>query len=323
MKEQDIEPRLDGFRYSYFNRRDRTERDDVIELSLDGFRYSYRVYPNPESNLAPVVMLGGIFQSVATWTKYIEYINLFAPVILVDPPGSGDSDPLPVDYGVDFLAAALLKVLTTEGVPRANVIAYSYSTPVGYRFSQLYPDKVNRLVLIGAVKEILPDQIEIAKASLALLQEQRIKEFVNIAVSSFTRQELPQAINKCRLVARVLRYNLLKLSLEHQHKYQQNILRWLNQSPLDLTDTPDVSALIFTGHYDHFTKAEHCREIAKSFSNAVYTTVQSADHLVHLQQFQTTMELIMNFFMGLSLDSVANCNPIEYFSTPMLSELAA
>ncbi len=290
-----------------------------VELSLDGFRYFYRVLPNPESNLDPIVLLGGIFQSIDTWTKYAQYLNQFAPVILVDPPGSGDSDLLPAHYGADFLAASLLKVLVTERVPRANVVASSYSTPIAYRFGQLYPDKMSRMVLVGTMKETPPDQVENCKTALTFLQTQQMKEFTKIVINHLICQNPQVSINRRSLVARILRFTLLKLSIECRNKYQQNILRWMNHPPLDLTDTPDVSALIFTGRHDSFTKPEYCREMAQSFSDGVYTTVQNADHLVHIQQFQTTMELTMNFFMGLSLESVANCTPIEYFNQPMKS----
>lgn len=294
-----------------------------IELYLDGFRYFYRVYPNPESNLAPIVVLGGVFQPMDTLTRYAQYITQFAPVILVDLPGSGDADPLPEHYDVDFLTTALLKVLTTRQTPRVNVFAASYSTPIAYRFGQLHPDKVDRMVLTGIMKGIPSYLVKPVETTLTLLQEGRVGDFANFMTSILTCQDKQKSINKRRLVERIMPSMLKKLSPDHQNKYKQNTLRLLNHPPLALTPPPNISALVVTGQHDPYTTPEYCREIAKSFSNSLYTTIRDADHLCHLQQLQTTMDLITNFFMNRPLESVANCTPIEYFGKQPPIEPAA
>ena len=55
-----------------------------VELCLDGFRYFYRVYPNPESNFAPFVLISGSFQSIDTRKERAKWLNQFAPAIVFD-----------------------------------------------------------------------------------------------------------------------------------------------------------------------------------------------------------------------------------------------
>ena len=143
-------------------------------LRCGGFRYFYRVYPGPAGAVDPIVLLTGAFQTLDAWTKLAGRLNRIAPVIVVDLPGIGTADPLPARSGVDFLASALLKVMEAERVPRANLAAPSYSVPAAYRFAQTHPDIVNRLVLVGTMKEMPLQYVRPLEQSIVLLREGRM-----------------------------------------------------------------------------------------------------------------------------------------------------
>ena len=296
-----------------------------VELCLDGFRYFYRVYPNHESNLDPIVIFGGMFDSMDTLTKYAQYINQTAPVILADLPGCGcgTADPLPPHYDFDFSADALLKILTTEQIHRVNMWATSANTYPSFRFAQLYPDKINRIIMSGTEKEIPSYQVEQLKNSITLLEQKQLDAFACLLTDLLTCRDLQKPVKKRRAVEKITRMALCTFSLDQQNKYKQNLLRFLNSPSLDLTSPPDITTLIFTGEHDPFTTPEYCLEVAKLLPEAFYTTVQQADHLFRLEQFRVTMDLVMNFFSGRALDSVPNCTSIEYFNKSMPSALAA
>ena len=294
-----------------------------VELYLDGFRYFYRVYPNPESNFAPFVLISGSFQSIDTWQKHAEWLNQFAPVIVFDPPGVGLSDPLPAHYGIDFLANSLLKALEMEGVSLVNLLGVSYGTVVAYSFAQLYPHKVNRMILAGAMKEIPADQLENIQKSITLLRAGKIGDFVDTVLQHLICQDKQKPVEKRRPIERIVRSMLSKASTDDLDKYEQNMLRAMTLLPVDLTDFPDVPTLVFTGEHDTCTPRHHCLELAKSFSKGIYTTIQNADHLCHLEQFLTVVGLAADFFLELPLEALGGCTPIEYFDKQLPIKIAA
>ena len=294
-----------------------------VELRLDGFRYFYRVYPNPESNFDPFVLISGSFQSIETWKKHAEWLNQFAPVIVFDAPGVGLSDLLPAHYGLDFLANSLLKVLEIEGVSQINLLGISYGTPIAYTFAQLYPHKVNRMILAGVMKEVPADQVEDIQKSIILLQEGKIGDFVDTVIQRLICQDEQKHVEKRRSIKRIVRSMLSRASTDDLEKYKQNHLRMITHSPLDLTVPPDVPTLVFTGEHDTCTPRHHCLELAKAFSKGIYTTIQNADHLFHLEQFLTVVGLAADFFLELPLEALEGCTPIEYFSQQLPIEAAA
>ena len=160
-----------------------------LELRLDGFRYFYRIYPNPVCDLDPIVFVSAPFQSMHAWTKLARYFNRIAPVILVDPPGVGFSDPLPARYGADFLASALRGVVDAVGVGVVNVVASSYSSFFAYRFGQLHPGMLNRMVLAGTMKELPSQYVRLFERSVEFLHRGRIDAFEDLVLRALTCRE--------------------------------------------------------------------------------------------------------------------------------------
>ena len=294
-----------------------------VELCIDGFRYFYRVYPNPESNFAPFVLISGSFQSIDTWKKHAKWLNQFAPVIVFDAPGVGLSDPLPAHYGLDFLANSLLKVLEMEGVSLVNLLGVSYGTVVAYSFARLYPHKVNRMILSGIMAEMPTDQAENIQKSIALLQAGKKGDFVDSVLQFLICQDEQKPVAKRRSVERVLKSTVSTASTDDLEKYRQNMLRTIMVSRLDLTDSPDVPTLVFTGEHDTCTAPRHCLKFAAALSKGIYTTIQKADHLCHIEQFLTVVGLAADFFLELPLEALEGCTPVEYFDKHLPIEIAA
>ena len=286
-----------------------------------GFRYFYRVYPNPAGRLDPIVLLTGAFQTLDAWTKAAGIFNRSAPVIVVDLPGLGTADPLPARYGIDFHRTALLKVLEAERIPRVNLAAPSYSVPAAYRFGSLHPDRVNRLVLVGTMKEMPPHYMRSLEETLRLLRDGRMDAFGEMLLERFTAD--PRLTEKGALVRRIMRSAVRGLTPENRRRYHENSTRLLLHSGLDLAAPPVAPALIFTGRFDNFTSPEYGREVAAALPDAAFTTVLRADHLCHLHQFQVCVRLISDFFSGLRLDGSPGCSDIEYFGCAADSALRA
>ncbi|MDE0040999.1 MAG: alpha/beta hydrolase [Candidatus Poribacteria bacterium] len=276
-----------------------------FELSLDGFKYVYRVYPNTESKLAPIVILGGVFESLDSWEKHANHLNQFAPVIVADLPGSGYADALPADYSFDFCAEALLKLLDTEHIAQANIFSVSYSTPIVYRFSQLYRERVNRLAIGGSPLELSLAEVKKIEQWATFAREKSGSDLAKHVIPGLICRDPKKHIKRRRLIERAIRSELLKMSAADLAKYESNLLRLLAFSRQGLTGTLDIPAVVFTGEYDLVTNSRHCKNIALRFRRGVSVIIKHADHFFHIEQFQTTLELIMDFFLGLDLELAA------------------
>ena len=216
--------------------------------------------------------------------------------VLVDPPGMGESDLLPADAGVDFLAACLAQVLDEHGIDRAAVISASYGTPAAFTLAAQCPDRVDRVVLAGTMKE-LPSHLRTRIAGTIELALRHDRESLALECVDGMLCHDPRAeIDRRGSAARVLRSSIARMTDAELMKYAANTERLLNHEPLALT--PRIrgpEALVFTGEHDVFSAPAACREVASAFDRGWFTTLRRADHLFHLQQWDAVSELILSF----------------------------
>ena len=281
-------------------------------LERDGLRYCYRCLTHSDPRFTPTLFLSGAFQTMDSWARFA---NLFAPwttVLLMDPPGMGRSDLLPAEFGVDFLAECVHQLVDTLRLDRINIVAASYGTPAAYRFAQRYPDRVEQIVLAGTMKEIpdhIRDRVE-ASVRTALAGNRRL--LADQVIDGLLCRDPLLPVDRRAVAERVLRGGLLRMSDVELRQYAANTTRLLRHEPLDVrTLVRGPKALVFTGEHDCFTVPERCREIADAFERGMFTTVQRADHLLHLEQFDVVSALLLRFMQGHALDRPVGWKPVE------------
>jgi pimeloyl-ACP methyl ester carboxylesterase len=218
---------------------------------------------------------------------------------------------LPERYGIDFLAQALRRILDDEKIPRVNLVASSDGTVVGYRFAQLYPDRLTSLILAGTMSEMPPHLRERVDQTLSSLQRGAMDEFAQSWVNTLMCGDPDKNIANRRLAEGLLRTDLVRMPGPHRAKYLANAQRLMRHLPLDLRDAPTVRVLVFTGEHDQFTGSEYCRAIAAAFPSALFTTIQDADHLFHIERFDTTARLVEQFINDEPLEGIPEVNAIE------------
>jgi len=276
-------------------------------IAYKSFRYNYRYTKTHAQKIAPVLFLCGAFQNSNSRRTFEDHFSSFADVIVVELPGNGKADTLPAEYGFDYYRQALLHLLTDIDVPKVYIIAASYGTPIAYDFAQHHPEKVDRMALVGTMRSI-PEQLrDNFRISIESIQQGNLVEFTNLAIDTLSSKKLLEKSMRYSIGARVLKSQLMKYSDDEQKKYIENTKRLLQMKPLNLSAPPKVKTLVFTGEYDEFTKPEYCEEVARAIPDAQFTTIKDADHLFHLQQFKTTVELFERFGTDKDIYSVPGC----------------
>jgi len=270
---------------------------DTIDVALElcGFRFSGRRIGGASGNLG-IVFVGGAFQTMDSWRSFADHFRRVATVGLVDLPGSGTADVLPARYGLDFLAQALAVALDGMGMGKVCLVAASYGSPVAYRFAQLHSERVERLVLAGVMKQIPANVWAKTERTLTLLREGRMADFAGAVIDGLLCRAPDKRVHRGSVALRLLRGQLERMGGSDRERYEENTLRLLRHDPLDLSRRLAIPTLVFTGEHDVYTRPEDCREIAASCDPGWFTTVRDADHLFHIERFETTRDLVDRFF---------------------------
>jgi pimeloyl-ACP methyl ester carboxylesterase len=255
-----------------------------------------------------------------SWERFAKlFIQRGKPVILVDLPGTGEADPLPLGFDQHFLADVLKATLDDARISRVSIGAASYGTATAYCFAQRYPERVRNLVLGGTMKEI-PSHLRSGVAhTLIPLREGRMDQFANEVLGISGPQkgngllctDPTKTVARQKLARRLLYAQLANMKAADCQKYELNTLRLLHHGRINLEQPPRCPTLVFTGEHDSFTLPTYCKEIAKALPSCTYTTIKNSDHLFHIEQFETTADLFYRFSYDLAISDIPQLNAIE------------
>ncbi|MEU5403436.1 alpha/beta hydrolase [Streptomyces sp. NPDC005963] len=113
---------------------------------LHGYRHAYRMAGKGPA----VVLIHGIGDSSATWTEIIPGLARRYRVLAPDLLGHGASDKPRGDYSPGAYANGLRDLLSALGIDRATLVGHSLGGAVAAQFAYQFPERTERLVLVGS-----------------------------------------------------------------------------------------------------------------------------------------------------------------------------
>jgi pimeloyl-ACP methyl ester carboxylesterase len=119
---------------------------DLHEISIHEQRITYR-----SAGSGPVLLLiHGMAGSATTWQQVMPGLAARFTVVAPDLLGHGGSDKPQGDYSLGAFACTLRDLLVALGHERATVVGQSLGGGVAMQFSYQYPERTERLVLVGS-----------------------------------------------------------------------------------------------------------------------------------------------------------------------------
>lgn len=123
---------------------------------INGVRVHYQ--EAGDETAPPVVLIHGLISSTLVWSEvFLPLARAGFHVIAIDLPGYGYSDkPTDGTYTIDSQARAVLGLMDRLGIRKAMVVGASYGAAIAATIALDYADRVERLVLVGAVSNDEP-----------------------------------------------------------------------------------------------------------------------------------------------------------------------
>ena len=119
---------------------------DLQSLTLHGSSIGYRT-----AGEGPVVVLiHGMAGSSETWAPVFPLLSKHATVVAPDMLGHGTSAKPKGDYSLGALATGVRDVLVALGHSRATIVGHSLGGGVAMQFAYQFPERTERLVLVGS-----------------------------------------------------------------------------------------------------------------------------------------------------------------------------
>lgn len=84
------------------------------------------------------------------WRRQAAHFTTSHRVVLVDPPGHGQSEPLRWGFTFDECAATITALLDALDAPDADIVGNSWGGMIGATFAATHPERVRHAVLMNA-----------------------------------------------------------------------------------------------------------------------------------------------------------------------------
>jgi 3-oxoadipate enol-lactonase len=128
--------------------------------SSDGQTLYYEEHGRGE----PVVLLGGIMMSAASWVQHIPVLEQHVRLILLDLRDQGRSAKATGEYRLDRHVPDVIGLLDQLELPSAHLIGLSYGGQVAQRVARDHPGRVKTLILANVNHYITNHLAEIGRA---------------------------------------------------------------------------------------------------------------------------------------------------------------
>lgn len=246
-----------------------------------------------------VIMLHGGGPGAAGWSNFSRNIEAFSKkyrTILLDCPGFNKSDATVTDLARDVLNARAIKGLMDElNIEKAHLVGNSMGGASALSFSLEFPERLDKLVLMGAggggQSMFSPMPLEGIKLLVALYQNpslEALKRMINVFVydPSGMSDELIQG-----------RFENMMRKPEHL----ENFMKSFAQSNLIVTDfTPhlqDVKAETFIvwGRDDRFCPLDHGLKFLWGIPNADLHILSKCGHWAQWEHAEKFNALTLEF----------------------------
>lgn len=282
---------------------------DLRRETLVTSQLTFSILTGGQSGNAAIFFLHGFPEFSFGWRHQLAFfIEQGYRVIAPDQRGYNLSDcPRQLSsYTVDQLAEDLLTMTDALGMDKIYLVAHDWGGGVAWRFAQLYPEKIERMVVIN-----MP-LLAVMKRALRQNPAQMLKSWY---IFFFQLPWLPEMILRLGNFA-ALRRVLQKSSKpgtftdQEMEKYCDawrrpgrltamiNWYRAIVRKKVRKLPTPRVDArvLIIWGEEDRFLGREMAEPSAGLCRDGKVIFVPDATHWIHLEQPDLVNTTILNFF---------------------------
>ncbi len=238
----------------------------------------------------PLVILHGLFGNSDNWQTHANKLSEYFRVILVDQRNHGRSD-WSNEFSYDLMAADLDELFIDLNLKKVILLGHSMGGKTAIRFTQLYPSKVEKLIVVDiGVKEYPMHHTEI------------LNGLHSIDLNTVTTRSEAEEILSKYISSNGVRQFLLK----NLYWIEKGKLAWRMNIPIlekemkaILAPLPEIeilnSTLFIRGMLSNYILDEDIQTLEDQFTDFQLVTIENAGHWVHAEAPSIFIEKVLEF----------------------------
>lgn len=152
-----------------------------------------------------IVLLHGFLENKKMWKEYVDFFSEKYRVITIDLLGHGESEPLGYVHKMEDNANVVNEVLKNLKIETAIIVGHSMGGYVALAFAELYPDKIQKLVLLNSTSKEDSEERKLNRTRAIKAVKQNYASFVSLAIANLfsenNRTRLAEEIEKVKTEA--------------------------------------------------------------------------------------------------------------------------
>lgn len=250
----------------------KADRLQYVQLE-NGLRISYVEQGSPHG--IPVILLHGYTDSHHSFDLNLPRLPRRLHVFAIDQRGHGDSDKPPCCYSQADFAADVPAFMDAVGIERASLVGHSMGSFIAQSVALMFPERVDRLVLIGSGPTIAGNPVALdLESAVDTLTDPIDPEFVREFQASTFFRPIPESFLDTAVA------DSLKVPASI---WQQALDGLLAEDHSDRLAEIESPTLILFGDQDIFLTAEDQTVLDTEIPRSRLITYRQAGHGVHVE----------------------------------------
>lgn len=266
---------------------------DARYVHTSGDRALYVETRGAVNERVPVLLVHGFASNHDVWDTLEPALSATRRTVNLDLPGFGWSTRTEGDYSPQSLAGDLLGVLDASNLTTVDVVAHSWGSSVALAFALAHPDRVRRIVLIGAwvYDEQIPPFFRWAR--MPLIGESLFTGFY----AERPGDRFPLAFEDPTVVSQEL-VEMIERSFDRPGTSRAALAAARGQCFLQMERryrTIDRPTLLLWGENDNVARLRFGERLAREMPRATLTVVPGVGHFPMVEAASTTREAVIGF----------------------------
>lgn len=242
----------------------------------------------------PIVFWASLLMSGRMWSAQAQYFCSHYRVILIDPPGHGDSQALTQGFDFAQCVQCLIQVMDSLGISRAHYVGNSWGGMIGGTFAATYPERIGAAVLMNCTASAagLRHRLEFPVLSaisklLGSMQGPLMRPVVRAFTGPTSQQQRPDVITAIREAVGYCRVQSVAWAVSSvvPKRPDQRALMGKICTPV----------MVVAGEEDQTFSVAETREMAEAIPGSEFVVMAGTAHLAALENPHEVNKLIADF----------------------------
>lgn len=238
----------------------------------------------------PFIILHGLFGSLDNWSTHQKKIAEYYDVICVDERNHGHS-PWSDEFSYDLMAEDLKELFDELQLKDAIVLGHSMGGKTAMRFAQLYPELIEKLIVVDMGAKAYPMHHEVILEGLNAIDLSKVH----------SRKEAQEILSKYVPDFSVQQFLLKNLYWEDKEQlaWRMNIPVLEKRMPEILEALPEMEnftpTLFIRGEKSNYILESDTTQLEAYFPDCTIVQIANAGHWVHAEAPEIFIETVLEF----------------------------